>query len=42
MLKYLKNNKEYFNFINRNKSKYNILIVKPLKNSIKVEYEKLS
>lgn len=42
MIKCFKNNKEYFNFINRNKSKYKVLIVKLLKNSIKVEYEKLS
>lgn len=38
MIKYLKTNRDYFNFIK--KDKYNILIVKPLKNSIKVEYEK--
>lgn len=40
MKKYFKNNGGYFEFINKYKDKYNILTVKPLKNSIKVEYEK--
>lgn len=42
MKKYIKNNRGYFDFINKVKDKYKIIIVKPLKNSIKVEYEKLS
>lgn len=40
MKKYIKDSRGYFDFIKRYKDKYNILIVKPLKNSIKVEYEK--
>lgn len=40
MKKYIKDSRGYFDFIKRYKEKYNILIVKPLKNSIKVEYEK--
>ena len=42
MIKYIKNNYEYFKFINKNKNKSRILSVKPLLRSIKVEYEKLS
>lgn len=42
MKKYIKNSRGYFDFINKYKDKYNIISVKPLKNSIKVEYEKLS
>jgi len=40
MKKYIKDSRGYFEFINKYKEKYNIIIVKPLKNSIKVEYEK--
>jgi len=40
MKKYIKDSRGYFEFINKYKEKYNILSVKPLKNSIKVEYEK--
>jgi len=40
MKKYIKDNRGYFEFINNYKEKYNIVSVKPLKNSIKVEYEK--
>ena len=40
MIKYFKTNKEFFEFINKNKDKYNFIKVKPLKNSIKVEYDK--
>lgn len=40
MKKYIKDSRGYFEFINRYKEKYNIISVKLLKNSIKVEYEK--
>ena len=40
MIKYFKNNTEFFKFIEKFKDKYNFIKVKPLKNSIKVEYEK--
>ena len=40
MIKYIKNNNEYFTFINKYKGKYNIISVEPLKRSIKVNYEK--
>ena len=40
MKKYFKDSRGYFDFIKRCKEKYNILIVKPLKHSIKVEYER--
>lgn len=40
MKKYIKDSRGYFEFINRYKEKYNIISVKPLKNCIKVEYEK--
>lgn len=40
MKKYIKDSRGYFDFIKRYKDKYNILIVKPLKHSIKVEYER--
>ena len=40
MKKYIKDSRGYFEFINKYKDKYNIISVKPLKNNIKVEYEK--
>lgn len=40
MKKYIKDSRGYFEFINRYKEKYKIISVKPLKDSIKVEYEK--
>lgn len=40
MKKYIKNSRGYFDFINKYKDTYEIITVKPLKNSIKVEYEK--
>lgn len=42
MIKYVKNNMEYFKFIESKKDTYNIKVVKPLKNRIKIEYEKKS
>lgn len=42
MIKYFKNNTEYFKFIESKKDTYNIKLVKPLKSRIKVEYEKKS
>ena len=42
MKKYIKTNNDYFEFINKNKEKYEVLNVKILKNSIKVEYERKS
>lgn len=42
MKKYIKTNNDYFEFINKNKEKYEVLRVKILKNSIKVEYERKS
>lgn len=39
MIKYFKTNKEYFIFYENNKDRYRIIKVKPLKNSIKVEYD---
>lgn len=40
MKKYIKDSRGYFEFINKYKELYNIISVKPLKNSIKIEYEK--
>ena len=40
MVKIFNESREYFDFINKYKEKYNILKVKCLKKSIKVEYEK--
>lgn len=40
MIKYFYTSKEYFDFVNKYKEKYDIIKVKCLKKSIKVEYEK--
>ena len=37
--RYFKDSKKYFKFISNMKDKIDILMVKPLKNTIKVEYE---
>ena len=42
MIKYFKSNNEYFKFCNLIKDKYRVIIVKPLKNRIRVEYEKFT
>ena len=40
MRKYFKNNLKYFNYINKNKNKINVIEVKPIKNSIRLVYQK--
>ena len=42
MIKYFKTNDEFFKFMKEKASKYHIIKVKPLKRSIRLEYEKKS
>ena len=39
--RYFKDRTKYFKFINRMKNKIRVVVVRPLKDSIKVEYIKL-
>lgn len=38
--RYFKDNKSYFNFLHKNKRIFKIINVKPLKNSIRIDYVK--
>lgn len=40
MRKYFKDSRGYFEFIDKYKEVYNILLVKPLRNLIRVDYER--
>jgi len=42
MRKYFKDNLKYFNYINKHKKKINVIEVKPIRNSIRLIYEKKS